>query len=69
MKTHPQLATAGGKIRAARENAGMKQAVLARAVGVTASHLCDIEHSRAQPSLDLIYGLAAAMDVDPGQLI
>ena len=36
----------GYKLREARLNKGLKQRELAEAVGVTTSHICDMEHER-----------------------
>ncbi|MBD3940645.1 helix-turn-helix transcriptional regulator [Microbacterium sp. NEAU-LLC] len=50
-------------IRATREAAGMTQADLARAVGVTRQTLIAIEQGRYSPSLELAFQLARAFGV------
>jgi putative transcriptional regulator len=50
-------------IRAAREEAGITQAALARQVGVTRQTLIAIEQGRYSPTLELAFQLARAFGV------
>jgi len=54
----------GEVIRAAREARGTGGRALARAVGISASYLCDVEHGRRAPSLDVLTRLAAHLSIE-----
>jgi len=51
------------ELRARREQAGLSQAELADAVGVTRQTINAIERDRYDPSLELAFELAAFFDV------
>jgi transcriptional regulator with XRE-family HTH domain len=54
----------GRVIREAREARGTAGRALARAVGVSPSYLCDVEHGRRAPSLDVLTRLAAHLPIE-----
>lgn len=54
----------GTRIRERREIAGIKQADLARHIGISASYLNLIEHNRRRIGGKLLLDIAAALDVD-----
>lgn len=58
----------GNRIRERRLVLGMKQAVLAEAVGISASYLNLIEHNRRRIGGKLLVALARALSVEPAQL-
>ncbi|WP_127900649.1 short-chain fatty acyl-CoA regulator family protein [Solirhodobacter olei] len=60
----PRSALTGSRIRERRGLAGMKQADLARAVGVSASYLNLIEHNRRRVGEDLLARIARALGVE-----
>ena len=62
-------ALTGTRIRARRNLRGMRQAELARAVGVSASYLNLIEHNRRNVGPDLLAALAQALGVSVDALI
>ena len=57
----PQTNTLGREIRRLRTNSGTTLRGLARAVGVSAPHLSDIEHDRRRPSKDLLKKIVAEL--------
>jgi transcriptional regulator with XRE-family HTH domain len=59
----------GGKIRARRKQVGMTQAALAKAVGISAAHMSDIEANKGLPSLPLIIRIAEALGVKVDDLL
>jgi len=59
----------GARIRAARTEQGMSQRELAQSGRCSVSHLRQIEEGRASPNLAALVRMAAALDVDPGQLL
>ena len=58
-------ALTGTRIREKREIAGIKQADLARKVGISASYLNLIEHNRRRIGGKLLINIAATLDVEP----
>lgn len=48
----------GGRVRRARETAGLSQQELARALGLTRSSVSNLEAGRQRPPLHLLAGLA-----------
>lgn len=65
MATHGPI---GSKLRELRMNAGLKQADLAHAAGISASYLNLIEHNRRRIGGKLLNTLAEALAVDVGLL-
>lgn len=59
----------GARIRTARERAVYGQRELARAAGISADTLCQIEHGKHQPRPATIRKLAAALGLQPWQLV
>jgi len=64
----PVHALTGTRIRERRAQAGLRQAELARAAGLSASYLNLIEHNRRKVGLDVLERIAAALGVAPGSL-
>lgn len=60
--------TLAARIRELREAAGMTQAGLAEAAGLTARAVEGLERGRGMPRLDTACALADAMGVDVGEL-
>lgn len=60
----PQDVLIGTRIRERRQVAGLRQAELARRVGISASYLNLIEHNRRGIGGKLLINIAAALDVD-----
>lgn len=58
----------GSRIRERRETLGLKQAALARTVGISASYLNLIEHNRRRIGGKLLVGIARALGVDVAAL-
>lgn len=58
----------GSRIRERRETLGLKQADLARAVGISGSYLNLIEHNRRRIGGKLLLSLAETLKVEPAQL-
>lgn len=52
----------GSEVRKARLELGMSQRALADAVGVTGTHICDIEKDRRAPSPDIAAKLIAILE-------
>jgi transcriptional regulator with XRE-family HTH domain len=61
-------ALTGSRIRERRLIAGLRQAELARRVGISASYLNLIEHNRRRIGGKLLLGIARALQVEPGLL-
>ena len=61
--------TVGDRIRAARKNAGLTQAELAQAVGISANDLSQFETADRQPRLVTLRKIADVLSVDPAKLI
>lgn len=64
----PVHALTGTRIRERRTQAGLRQADLARAAGLSASYLNLIEHNRRKVGPQVLERIAAALDVAPGAL-
>lgn len=65
----PRSALTGTRIRARRTARGLRQAELARAVGVSPSYLNLIEHNRRRAGNELLAALAEALEVAPDALL
>lgn len=61
-------ALTGSRIRERRVMAGLKQADLARSIGISASYLNLIEHNRRRIGGKLLLDIAAALSVEPQNL-
>lgn len=59
----------GRKLKAAREARGLSLAALAAAAGVSPSYLSEVEHGRKSPSLLVLRRLAAALNLEPADLV
>lgn len=67
---NPLLALAFGEtVRALRAAAGVAQEALALDAGMDRSYLGKVERGERQPSLDMVFRLAAVLDVTPGELV
>lgn len=64
----PQRQLTGGRIRERRIALGLRQADLARDVGISASYLNLIEHSRRRIGGKLLLDLSSALGVEPSAL-
>ena len=64
----PRQALAGSRIRERRTAAGLRQADLARDVGISASYLNLIEHNRRNVGPPLLRRIAEALKVEPSAL-
>ena len=65
----PRTALTGTRIRARRNLRGLRQAELARLVGVSPSYLNLIEHNRRKVGVDLLSALAQALGVSSDALV
>ncbi|MCC5983472.1 MAG: helix-turn-helix domain-containing protein [Rhodobacteraceae bacterium] len=65
----PRSALTGTRIRARRTASGLRQADLARMVGVSPSYLNLIEHNRRNVAPDLLHKLAGALGIAPEDLL
>lgn len=52
-----------------RQEKGLTQEQLSERVDVVRSFICALENGKKQPSLDMIFRLAAALGVKPGELV
>lgn len=67
---NPLLALAFGEtVRALRESAGVAQEALALDAGMDRSYLGKVERGERQPSLDIVFRLAAVLAITPGELV
>lgn len=64
----PRQALAGSRIRERRTAAGLRQADLAREVGISASYLNLIEHNRRNVGAALLRKIAEVLKIDPSAL-
>ncbi len=64
----PQSRLTGSRIRERRLYLGLKQAALAREVGISAAYLNLIEHNRRRIGGKLLHDLARVLSVEPAQL-
>lgn len=66
----PETATAfGAVVRQAREALGQSQEALAAASGLERSHFGKLERGQLQPTLSVVFKIAAALEVAPAVLI
>ena len=63
------MATIGERIRQARKNARIAQGELAKMIHTSQSYICDIEHSRANPSVSTMQAIARVLNVDVAEFI
>lgn len=62
--------TFGGNLRAARQRAGLSQEELAKLIGgVSRNVIWRLEADDREPRLNTILRLAAALEVEPGELL
>lgn len=59
----------GKRLKAARTAAGVKQAPLARALGVDPKHISRLETGKVRPSFDLICQVGHFLKVSPSTLL
>ena len=59
----------GETVRSVRESAGVAQEALALIAEMDRSYLGRLERGEKQPSLDVVFRLAAALGVTPGDLV
>lgn len=64
----PQSRLTGSRIRERRLFLGMKQAVLAKKVGISAAYLNLIEHNRRRAGAELVHEVARVLNTDPRAL-
>ncbi len=58
----------GGRIRAAREEAGLSLRALARSVGVSPSAVSQIETGKSRPSVSTLYAIVTALGISLDEL-
>lgn len=56
-------------LRICRLEKGLTQEQLSERVDVVRSFICSLENGKKQPSLNMIFRLAAALGVRPGELV
>ena len=67
---NPALALAFGQtVRSVRESTGVAQEALALIAEMDRSYLGRLERGEKQPSLDVVFRLAVALGVVPGDLV
>jgi transcriptional regulator with XRE-family HTH domain len=59
----------GGRVRAARHSAGLSQEALAHRAGLDRSYVGQVERGERNVTLDNIYRLASALDIEAGSLL
>ncbi len=59
----------GSVLRIFRREKGLTQEQLSERVDVVRSFICSLENGKKQPSFDMLFRLAAALGVKPGQLV
>jgi len=64
----PRRAAFGRRLRELRETKGLTQTSLAAAAGLNRSFYVRVEHGQHSISVDRLYAIAAALDVDIRQL-
>ena len=57
------LISLGSEVRQVRKARGMTLKALSKATGVSVSHLSAVERGAANPSLDIVYKLADALEI------
>lgn len=68
MTPQPPPTTTGGRLRAAREAAGLTGRHVARAAMMAPSFVSDFENDRREPDLDTIWRYCLAVGVDPASI-
>lgn len=68
-EVRPELVAFGVRLATLRNDAGLSQEQLAHAAGVERAYVSSAETGRRNSTLTTIYKLAAALDVDPGDLV
>ncbi len=66
---HREYKTLGDNIKKLRAGLGWPQAVLADAADLSPSYLAEIEQGRRNPSLEVLWSLASALEVSVGELV
>lgn len=66
---HPVAAAFGARVRAARQDRKLSQEDLAAATGLHRTYIGTVEQGKRNPGLINIVRLAAALAVDPGELM
>ena len=69
MKIDPIYEEFGRRLRSARKAANLTQEALAERVGLTRTSITNIEKGRQHVSLHMLFSLAAAVGVQPVQLL
>ncbi|GFH63437.1 MAG: helix-turn-helix protein [Candidatus Desulfovibrio kirbyi] len=59
----------GTVLRIYRQERNLMQEQLSERVDVVRSFICTLESGKKQPSLDMVFRLAAALGVKPGELV
>ena len=59
----------GRTLRQCRQKQNLTQKRQGEHVGVVRSFICALENGKKQPSLDMVFRLAAALGVRPGELV
>jgi transcriptional regulator with XRE-family HTH domain len=59
----------GDRVKALRENLGLSQEALALRAAINRTYIASLETGRRNPSLDLMARLAAALEVNLGDLV
>ena len=59
----------GTVLRAYRLEKGMTQEYLGEQVEAVRSHICMLESGKKQPSLTMVFRLATALGIKPGELL
>ena len=59
----------GDRVRGHRQRLGLSQESLAHEASINRTYIASLEGGRRNPSLDLMARLAAALDVDLGELV
>jgi transcriptional regulator with XRE-family HTH domain len=63
------LAVFGGRVRACRHDRGLSQEALGAASGLHWTFVGQVERGQRNLSLNNLLKLAAALDIDPGELV
>ena len=62
------LSTPGGRLKSARERLGLSLADAAKKCGVGRQSLWDLESGKRSATLDRLWGIATALEIDPAEL-
>lgn len=65
----PRQRLFGDRVRSERQRQGVSQEALAHRSGIARAYIGSLESGERNPSLDTIARLAAALDVDAGELV